>query len=112
MAFVEEMVDEARALRYMRVLPTYVEIVSQLNSNGGKDPNAKKVPKARLYAPEELMRPWELPEALTPLRFSRSEAQAILDALPHLKNANWVFQALINRVLPLADIQRQAGMEM
>lgn len=108
MVFVEEMVGEARALRYQEHRPTYQLLATWLNSHGGKDPSAKKLPPGRAYSPEELMPPWDLPPELVPLRFTKDEAQAILDAIPHLKGANWVFQALVNRVMPLAEIERAA----
>lgn len=108
-ALVEEAVEEARTLRYMDALPVYQLIATYLNANGGKNPDAKKLPQNRAYTPEELMRPWELPDALTPFRFTPGEARAVLDALRHLRGANWVFQALIHKIMPLAEIERAAG---
>ncbi|BDP44843.1 hypothetical protein DAETH_48120 (plasmid) [Deinococcus aetherius] len=93
----------------MDALPVYQFIATYLNSHGGKDPNAKKLPQSRVYTPEELMRPWALPDSLTPFRFNQGEARAVLDALPHLRGANWVFQALIHRIMPLDEIERAAA---
>ena len=109
---VEEFTEEGRALRYIEHLPIYQLIATYLNANGGKDPKAKKLPANRAFVPEGVMRPWAIPAHLQPLRFTAGEAQAILDALPHLKGGgNWVFQALVNRVMPLGEIRRAAGHE-
>jgi hypothetical protein len=56
------------------------------------------------------MPPHLIPDDLRPFRFTPGEAQAILDALPHLKpGGNWVFQALVNKIMPLDEIKANAG---
>lgn len=87
----------------------YQALATYLNGHGGKNPKAKKLPRAQVYTAEELMPDFLLPPDLRPFQFTQAEARAILDALPHLRGANWAFQALINRVMPLADIERAAG---
>lgn len=107
-AFVEELVEQLVQQRYIEQRPIYFLAATYLNAQGGKDPKAKKLPRNRAYTPEELMAPWDVPESLRPLRFTPPEARAILAAIPHMQGANWVFQALINRLLPLDELERQA----
>ncbi len=109
MAWLEEFAEEDLSFRFMEAYPLYQALATYLNGHGGKDPKAKKLPRSRAYSTEELMPDFLLPADLRPFQFTRAEAQAILDALPHLHGANWAFQALVNRVMPLADIQRVAG---
>lgn len=111
-AMVEALVEEGITLRYIEHRPLYQLLATYLNGHGGKDPKAKKLPKNRQYVPEELMPPQYVPPELRPLRFTESEALAILDALPHLKNGgNWVLQAIVNRVQPLDQIQAATGLD-
>lgn len=108
-AWLEEFAEEDLTFRFMAHYPLYQALATYLNGHGGKDPKAKKLPRSQTYAAEELMPDFLLPPDLRPFRLTQAEARAILDALPHLKGANWAFQALINRVVSLADIERAAG---
>lgn len=109
MAWLEEFAEEDLNFRYMEAYPLYQALATYLNGHGGKNPQAKKLPRSQVYSAEELMPDFLIPTDLRPFQLTRAEAQAILDALPHLRGANWAFQALVNRVVPLADIQRAAG---
>lgn len=109
--WVEDLVEDIPERRYRENRPVYQLLATWLNANGGKNPNAKRLDTARAFTAEELMQPWELPTERRPrsaLVFTPGEAQAILAAIPHLKGANWVFQALKNRVMPLDEIERHA----
>ncbi|MVN88292.1 hypothetical protein GO986_16220 [Deinococcus sp. HMF7620] len=111
-ALVEALAEEAVTLRYIEHLPLHQVLATWLNAQGGKDPKAKKLPRGRAYSAHDLMSDLYLPAELRPFRFTPGEAQAILGALPHLSpGGSWVLQALVNRVLPLDQIQAQAERE-
>lgn len=95
----------------MQHRPLYQLLATYLNGHGGKkvDPEAKKIPPHQLYSPEDLMPPNLVPPELRPFRFTPGEAQAILDAIPHLHSGgNWAWMAIVNRLMPHEELKRQA----
>lgn len=105
--YVEELCERVREMRYLEHRPTYDLLATWLNANGGKDPDAKKIPRNRQFTAEELMPPAYLPVYAQPLRFTPKEAQAILDALPKM-GASWVVQAFVAHIMPLDQLERSA----
>lgn len=107
-AHVEDFCERVREMRYIDHRPLYDALATWLNANGGKNPDGKKIPRSRQFTAEELMPPAYLPTYAQPLRLTQGEAQAILDAIPHLRHASWVLQAFANRVMSLEELESAA----